>query len=131
MKQKKICPSDLISILELIYKSGVKFFDRKIPIALLKVFYKFLWNIFYQARLLSKHKKKKKILFEDINSVCKQTFLRIVAQKKALKKNQLKETFFNIKLYPRYKSGWNLDNNNHLNQQFQKENLRLKQKKKN
>lgn len=83
MKKKKTKSNDLVEILKILKKKGIKSFDRRIPISLLRMLYNFLWDIIYQAKLFSKHAKKKKVEMEDINRICRQISLEIYSQKKS------------------------------------------------
>lgn len=86
----KICsktkPCDLIQIFKTLKKIKINFLDKNVPLALLRIIYGFLWDIMYEAKILSKHAKKKVIELKEINSVCLSKVKKFRDEKKHLEK---------------------------------------------
>jgi len=127
MKKKKTKSNDLVEILKILKKKGIKSFDRRIPISLLRMLYNFLWDIIYQAKLFSKHAKKKKVEMEDINRICRQISLEIYSQKSLSTKIHSLGNVINSEPLPKSNFGAFLELNYNFSDQFYKENLRLMQ----
>nr|UXY86653.1 transcription initiation factor TFIID subunit 9 [Cryptomonas paramecium] len=60
------CSNDVIFILKILKEEGIFRFKHDVPYFFLELIYNFLWEILYQAKLLSKYTKRKNITQLDI-----------------------------------------------------------------